>query len=650
MQTDKKADKAHLVYLTGLSMDKKRLNYITENINADIDFSYWFDKVRRDYLETLEVNKSSIVEELQNNVNIIKIITDKVIQSKFSANHKELQKYIKPLLSDILDAKRASFSFNSNLTYNFDELLDSMGFVSTAYPNGDFFSLYLSHQSDSVAVAPLAKISSVKNFNIINSYCDRPYYDNKYIDHIILKIDKELIPNDKQESFKDFAEANFYTHILDTLLSKVISDAKTNGLSYYDIVEGGLTWRNLQDIQASLSERNFYGITLLSMFFYNLEKFIGSDSLAFSLDMNNPTKQEFLKELIVSAANPTTISFSTSAKIETKIYFANGLHLEESIEELSKDKFFTSIVGDEVIDNQTVSFESIDNTKQYIDEDATSFYIKIPIKMVLSLPMNENEQVDSSLVIPYGIDSKSNDVVDLITVGGAEHNRALAHLINKHRLHYKDERILGFMDNKYDFVNKVKYIDDENYEESFIMGLNQPVAGYNAIFSTRKDDDKGESSNINTKLLGYRLQDNDKIYNIITIYGFSALASVFGIHYVVSEIDKKSNFDTETLLQSEIDEIELISKGVFHSKYLGAFHHNLDAFSSDNIKYINKGLSALIVYQKDANSKLNQNFKKMLPLYVFNANKELYKNTFLTGTKESLIDKIYTGRNTTKLK
>jgi len=34
-------NKPHLLYMTGLSIDKNRMNNITENINFDKDFSYW---------------------------------------------------------------------------------------------------------------------------------------------------------------------------------------------------------------------------------------------------------------------------------------------------------------------------------------------------------------------------------------------------------------------------------------------------------------------------------------------------------------------------------------------------------------------------------------------------------------------------------
>jgi len=608
--------KAHLVYLTGLSIDKKRLNDIANNINTDIDFSYWLTEVQARLSSILQNKSHDILNQLQSNVNIVSIISKLYISNKFK--NQTIENLIDPILGDILDAKSASFSFNKKLEYNFEDIIKDINIKSNNYTNANFFSLYLSHQSDSMAVSPLSKLSSKKNFNIINAYSDRPYYDNKYINHISLSLKKIAIKDEYQNIFQDFVESNFDIHCLDILLSKAIGEAKSNGYTYLNIVEGGITLKNLDDIQQSLKERNFFGITLLNQLIYNLEELIKNEQFQIDISNNEQEKEEFLKELFISSANPSNLEFASSSNIKANIFFSNGLDGDKST------KYFT--------------------------EDDEYFHIKIPIKMFLSLPMNENEQVDSSLFIPYGIDSEDNDVVDIITTGGAEHNRALAHLINKHRLEYKDERIFGFMDNKFDFKNRIKHLHNFKYEESFLMGLNQPVSGYNVLFSAREDNNKGESSNINAKLLGYRLKDKDKLYNVLSIYGFSALASVFGMHYLVAEIANKSNFNTQNLEDAEKSGEWLINKGIFQDKYLQAFNHSIDTFNPDNIQYINKGLSSIIAYKKDPNKILSKNFNKKLHLFVFNSDIELYKKTFLFGTKESIVDNINIGARRTLLK
>ncbi len=635
--------KAHLVYLTGLSMDKKRLNYITENINRDIDFTYWFDKTKNSIIESLEKDTLLIVNELDKDINIIKVMINTIMKNKFPNNYNEVKKYVTPILSDILDAKNSEgiFSFFKNKSYSLEEFFKDISRKIDTYHNGDFFALYISHQSDSIGVAPLSKLSASENLTLLNSYCDRPYYANEYINHIVLKIDKKTIKAKYHKHFKDFVESNFDIHFLDTFLSKLVGDSHSNGYSYFDMVNTGEKQNNLKDIQASLSERNFYGISLLNQFFYNLEKLLIDSSLSININSDDETKKEFLKELILSSTNPKNIIFSEYGQIQAKIYFSDGLELSDK--ENSKDLNFSSFTNWNEIKRkdmglQTASDDNIDAS--YFYEEEESFFIKIPIKMTFSLPINKNGVVDSSLFIPYGLDSDNHKIVDIITVGGAEHNRALAHLINKHREEYKEERIFGFMDNKYDLGKKVKDMRNTKYEHSFLMGLNQPVSGYNAIFSTRVDDDKGESISWNTKLLGYRLKDGDsKVYNILSIYGFSALASVFGMHYIVSEIDNKAK------------ELKITDKGIFDKYYLNALKPRMSKEEMNNKQnHINKGLSALILYPKTSNDKMEKQFNYKVPLYVFNNNINLYKKTFLLGDDdESIYSVVKIGRNTENL-
>ena len=84
-------ENAHLVYLTGLSMDKKRLNYIAENINRDIDFTYWFNKSKNKIETLLKENKSELIDKLDNNINIIKIMIETIMQDTFSENYDEIK-------------------------------------------------------------------------------------------------------------------------------------------------------------------------------------------------------------------------------------------------------------------------------------------------------------------------------------------------------------------------------------------------------------------------------------------------------------------------------------------------------------------------------------------------------------------------------
>lgn len=638
---------AHLIYLTGLSMDKKRLNYIAENINRDIDFTYWFTQVKEEIDSLLkDGSRENLIEKLDGNINIIKVMIEQVLKNKFPDDYDNIKNYVHPILTDILDLKRdeGNYSFRDDIDYDLNDFFDDMKSKIKNYHNGDFFSLYISHQSDSIGVAPISKISASESLTLLNSYCDLPYYDNKYINHIILKIKKTAVKKEHHANFESFVKSNFYIHFLDTFLSNLVGESKSNNLSYFDMIKMTKGRRTLKDIQDSLSERNFYGIALLSQLFYNLQNLLKNKELNISIDKNNAYQREFLKEIINSSASPDNINFSDNADIKAKIYFSDGLKLD--VHNSSKlDENIFKIDDEQAIGNDlsldTASDNRVDASYFETKDEDEYFRIKIPIKITLSLPVNKKGEVDSSLFIPYGLNPENKDVVDIVTVGGAEHNRALSHLINKHRKEYKEKRIFGFMDNRYDLENKVKYLNDGEYEHSFLMGLNQPVAGYNAIFSARVDNNEGESVSWNAKLLGYRLKEEDRTYNILSIYGFSALASVFGMHYIVTEIDEK------------IKQGEIGKEGVFSDFYLSALESNneINPHQDNNSLLINKGLSALILYPTSANDQLKQQFDNKVPLYIFNTDFDLYKKTFSLNrkNKEAIYSKLKYGKNTIDL-
>ncbi len=245
--------------------------------------------------------------------------------------------------------------------------------------------------------------------------------------------------------------------------------------------------------------------------------------------------------------------------------------------------------------------------------------------MILSLPLDKEENPKQSLYIPYMVDDEKQNKISILTVGGAEHNRALAHLINKHRFEYKHERIFGFLDNYFDLDHKLNYIADSKYSESFLMALNQPVAGYNAIFVQRTDDENGFSNTWDAKLLGYVLKDKDREYNIVSVYGFSALASVYAIHNVISSIDSNN------VLNSNNQYIKNMDRGDIKKDY----------YDSSEEAYIKKGLTSLYSYKKQDSKKiLSEKFKNKHALYIFNNDRNLYKECFMYAKRESIFDGI----------
>lgn len=651
-------NKTDLIYATGLSIDKKRFNYITENINYDKDFT----------------------SLLERNLRKIKTATSRVVQFKVSLHENETtsemasflaefisevyatasalpvfgRKVVKPVSGKIISVVADFLSEGGDSNRQELEQTNPTLFNKTIdkkipnYTNGDFFSLYLSHQSDACGVAPISKISDSKGIDLTHIYCDRPYYENEYIDHILLKVDNRIFSGSLNSLDPDDIENTmnmiFDTHICDILLSKIINDISvnenadsskvTNSVSFVEMSVKNKQKNdgvNIKDVMKSLSERNFFGISLLSLILYSLlekakeTKYIDSintTKLGFLIDHKikelrteevndekiKKTERfnkselksiEFLKELFSMSSDPSEYDLSSEEEnpaISARIYFSDGILLTSDAEFLSSDilcKNFYRTDHLSIIDEEPVNFtdsekesnafknnaiydfyekiikptifptnsseaESLDalskkiagyplsefHKNEYVVVKATHTYIKVPIKMVLSLPIGSNGQADADIFLPVAVSDVNKDI-DVLTVGGAEHNRALAHLVNKHRMEYKENRLFGFMDNYFDFQHKIEIDSVNKGEESantyhnFFMGINQPVAGWNYILNLRTDDSIGNSINSDVKLIGFRLKSQDRKINVLSIYGFSALASVLGVHLIVSDLMKR---------------------------------------------------------------------------------------------------------------
>ena len=620
----KKIDKAHLLYMTGLSVDKNRMNNITENINFDKDYTFLLSKAQKN-LEGMFEQKN---KHLSKGVAVIKKLVKQPIDIIPDVNYiddtsyfnsyenlandmaeKNLGKRIKNLCEKFINPtieKPAELIGYKNIDTilvehkSLSKIMEQYIGKVKKYVNGDFFSLYLANQSDSIGIQPLSKLSNRLPFSMEHAYCDWDYYDNKYIDHVILKVNTENLRNDWDLEITK----TFNIHVNDILLSKIIEDEKVSPpekyksnkkLSLMDLVLGNNDKYSKSDIVKTLSDRNFFGISLLSQILYTIQKLSKSDAL-FDIDNMEDIKDlksgqyHFLKELLEMSSNPNmkikgVQNNEKKSLMSAKIYFSDGIKLTKDIDDLVNDEYFmytnkadnreaSSLINEssdkEFLKEQieknaihTVSYEGEEHTNlinRVHSENLNHYvYIKVPIKMMISLPLNNNEKVDSELYLPSCLINQKEKVVDVLTVGGAEHNRALSHLINKHRLKYKDERLFGFMDNYFDFEHKMKLDDNpKGYHNSFnfFMGINQPVSGWNYLLSKREDDIDGNSMNSDVKFITFKLEDENIKINVVSIYGFSAIASVLGINLFIEEI-RHQDFNTK--------------KGIFSSNFTSFF-------------------------------------------------------------------------------
>jgi len=217
------------------------------------------------------------------------------------------------------------------------------------YHIGDFFSFYISHQSDSLGVMPLSILSKEKDFNFINTYGDMDYSINKFIDSVIIKVDPRFLKYNEDGSkldFDQFAKDIFITHLFDIYTSKVFTDFEykenEDTLSVFGFNQQ--QHKYWKDMKQSFEERNFFGISLLSYFFAGLLKAMKKEKITIYLACNDEKNEGFngfLKELIEYATDPEKIEFvkeKDDPMISMKLYVSNGSELENK--DLHDDNFF----------------------------------------------------------------------------------------------------------------------------------------------------------------------------------------------------------------------------------------------------------------------------------------------------------------------
>lgn len=547
--------------------------------------------------------------------------------------------FVKPVLKKMLDHITQERQILQKSNKILLEFIENSKKRQKEFQIGDFFRLYLSNQSDSIGVMPLSTLGKEKGFNFINTYCDLDYYKNMYIDSIIIHIDKEFINSSmiEEKKLEDFINNIFITHLFDIYTSKLFTEFEyqenNETLSVF-----GLNYnmqRQWKHMKSSFEERNFFGVNLLSYFFKGLLNIIDTQPQIITINLSCKDKvlNIFLQEIIEYSIEPKKIQFveeDDNPILKIKLYESNGKRIKNK--DLDEDIFFKNlhnIDGREIQENDYTTINYNLNQEldyQYFKTDNWNTYVKIPIKMMLSLPINKEGEPDNNIYIPYMVDNDTKKNIDIITIGGAEHNRALAHLINKHRLQYKDKRIFGFLDNYFDLENKLKHIEDPEYKESFLMALNQEVAGYNAIFVARRNDENENSDAWEAKCIAFNLKENNhKQYNVVSIYGFSALASVYATHNLIANINDMNS----------------INDNIFNPErqYFNEMKRDLRE-EYNTIEFKQKGLAILYRYKrKVSKDNINKVFHSKHALYEFLYNRENYIKIFTyNNAKDSIFD------------
>lgn len=571
-----------LVYLTGMSLDKKRLNSIISGIDNDADFSYWIDEANKSAkkaYEGISYRLAAAWESAQRErdgtvvmgVQVFTKIADHLLS--FSGATAVL-KYILALL-----AKKTIYVRFAEQYPVFHQIFTNLNnsFEFIQYKPRDFFSVYLAHQSDAYTAPAFANLLGRKKQKFTWVYSDRNWYDNKFIDHVTIKVNKKFIS-------KDQAEEIFKCHATEIILSRAIGEInlsrnntiKSTFMSFFENSRSA----DVQDVTKSLAERNLFGIGLLSQVIYFIRTHGATKGHQFTIkpshlgnDLNAQNQRAFLQEIITCSDDPTAAYNSNNPDFE--------------------------------IIEASLSYSAKPGGGDFFVEEGDYLLIRVPVKILMSLPIAEFVSVNAGLellvsadiTIPKAADQNDQQKI-LLTVGGAEHNRALAHLINLHRKQQGDNRAFGFMDNIFDFSHKIARINNHTgaEEHSFLMGLNQPVSGFNGYFRYRQDDVNNNSSARDAKLLHFELDQNETIpskYRVIVIYGFSALTSKILSCNVLAEFFKE--IDSDNLRPSTLFINKLFRKNSQRRNGAGEYFR----YKADAEKIINENFPTLAEILQD---------------------------------------------------
>lgn len=546
-----------IVYLTGLSIDKKRMHRIFQHICSDPD-----------YLELLKVAAETIgnlkqkparntigrfVEFAEWMQDINKLlgdgITDQIVEVIYETTG---LKFFNTTVGFFYSHYTRANTHLQEDTIVAPELLstfykgeDVIGRAKQLVPL-DLFWLFISNQSDSRGAPALAAVGEQVQgrFALHYGYADGPFYGNEFIDNVSIKLTDNFkslnhrrfsgnsllnglfISEEKSTEAVMIGMAAIYRqHALDIIASRLIASAtesKDKHLKSYSDILDHFNEQDRKQFVNALSNRGLFGIDLLSRCLFLLVGLIPNGGpLRVFIEGTDDAKKNYAEELLDTAGDPERVVI-TDNESEAHIVLAAEVGIPEQRSNKVQSSGFLHFFPE-----------------QNGGKHETVF--RVPIKLVVSLPLNAKEVPDKKLCLPSRLVPRveGGGVMNVLTVGGVEHNRPLLHLINAHRIQTGKKRVFGFFDNMFDFVHRANHHSNDGYESLFIMGVNQPVSGFNEILVAREDNLDGESVSRSAKIMYFCVNpdaDNNAPIHIVAVYGFSALSSARATLYCISNI------------------------------------------------------------------------------------------------------------------
>ncbi|MBU0656044.1 MAG: hypothetical protein KJ914_13070 [Gammaproteobacteria bacterium] len=602
-----------IVFVTGLSVDKKTLNELYSNITDDKIFSEYLAEIKRICLsKTYDHGYMDLIKEglIGRSIDSAKEIKIKTIKNTCNENndfnisdflknsigdHGEslLSTYTGSLVGKVMKFLSEKWSKESggkildeSIFYdNFERIILSNSFILNQIKNSrpvDYFNIYLSNQSDARAVPAVSKLISQRDSLKTHwAYCDRPFYKNKFINYIKINFNNDKLKN---KTVNKLLLSQYIIHGIDIVISKNIE--KFSNLdkesfsqdSTYNKAVKFASQRFIKEFGKSISERSFFGIDLLSRIIKTLlfyKKLLGKkdDNLIISLSKElNEEDRSYYRELVESASDPSEILIEDEDNLVKNNANKSTDNSRKGLYEKNQRK--TSLEVDITINNFNTSsydykYSDSDIIMGKVIEDIfiSDKFILVPIKLFLSLPLkvdltsdgNPVDKVCQQQLLPDLVTTDNSDTdIEVIACGGIEHNRPLMHLINAHRKKMRNKRLFGFLDNHFDFEHRWNNEHEYGFDHMFIMGVAQPVSGFNQILIKRFDDKFGNSISLEAKNIIFQV-DCPKLkrkVTVLSIYGFSAIATVLATLRIISKILTAIKLRKEKLLENSISIID----------------------------------------------------------------------------------------------
>jgi hypothetical protein len=536
--------------LTGLTLDKALFNSILKMVENDRHIRYAREKVGKSVRKKIAVNVASELCNLATSFSIGAGFIEGVQGVSILA----LLAFAGSTIVTNIQGGLSSFAGKIDLTNK---------------NNFDYWKIFFSNLSDTQTLIS----STLQNRRTKQIYCDRPYYENKYIDSLLIEIKCKDGINKREikNLINKHIESVFYAEFI---CENIELDSYTK-----------------KRAEAILSKRGLFGIYFLSGLLWELykdEEVIFEFSRDLMPDSNSLNEDGvFVRELVLLAGNPGKVKFCSQGNgngdnIIKLIRIDHGISQDKSNK--SKGKF------------DQLFYENA--------QDDGYVRVVVPIKRIVSMPVSYVKKLGSLERIPepyerdiYPLpDVFQEDDLLIFAVGGGEHNFPLVHLVNIMRYKDAENRRFGFVENAFDRQMR----GQANALPEFMIAVEKFVSGLNALARTRVTSQASVASRepqIYSNEAEVLRIEFDKRIEGYAIYGYSAPMTRYAFLGLLYALDKRNN---------------------------GLFIEDESRHKYKRTKYCNFGLTKIAVYcigkDKEEFQKVMNEFDKMDGMNNFEKN------------------------------